>query len=74
METKLSDKIGFSKGNSTVEGIAEIKELVDNGEYAVGFAIHPLPFSDLVKISILNKNASKMYLHRTKTAYCIGNV
>ena len=32
METKLrSDKIGFSKGNSTVEGIAEIKELVDNG-------------------------------------------
>ena len=55
METKLSDKIGFSKGNSTVEGIAEIKELVDNGEYAVGFAIHPLPFSDLVKISDLKQ-------------------
>ncbi|WP_407481468.1 DUF1015 domain-containing protein [Elizabethkingia meningoseptica] len=55
IETKSSDKIGFSKGNSTVEGLKEIKQLVDSGEYAVGFAIHPVPFSDLVKVSDLKQ-------------------
>ena len=53
--SKQSDKIEFEKGNSSVSGIKELKNKVDSGEYAVGFAIHPVPFGDLVKISDLQQ-------------------
>jgi len=54
-DTTLSDEIGFLKGNSSIDGILEIKKLVDNEDYKVGFAIHPIPFSDLVNISNMNQ-------------------
>ncbi len=49
-----SDKIDYLKGNSSIEGIHAIKEKVDSGEYAAGFGIYPVSFSDLVKISDKN--------------------
>ncbi|NAW50928.1 DUF1015 family protein [Elizabethkingia argentiflava] len=55
IDTKSSDKVGFCKGNSTINGIDHIKQLVDNNFYQIGFAIHPVPFSDLVKVSDLSQ-------------------
>lgn len=48
---KTTDKITYVKGDSSVEGILKIKELVDSGEFKVGFGIHPVSFNDLIRIS-----------------------
>lgn len=46
-----SDKIEYLKGNSTIDGIISIKNKVDSGEYAVGFGVYPVGFSDLLRVS-----------------------
>lgn len=46
-----SDKVKFLKGNSTTEGIIELKKRIDRGEGKVAFGIHPISFSEIVKIS-----------------------
>lgn len=46
-----SDNIDYMKGNSSIEGIKELKEKVDSGEYKVGLGIYPVSFNDLIKIS-----------------------
>jgi len=48
---KHTDKITYLKGTSDTTGISELKEKVDSGDYAVGFGIYPISFSDLLKIS-----------------------
>jgi uncharacterized protein (DUF1015 family) len=48
---KHTDKITYQKGTSDTIGITDLKEKVDSGEYAVGFGIYPISFSDLLKIS-----------------------
>lgn len=48
---KHTDKITYQKGTSDINGISELKEKVDSGEYKVGFGIYPISFSDLLKIS-----------------------
>lgn len=51
---KTTDKTTYIKGNSTVDGILELKKEVDSGEYAAGFGIYPVSFNDLVKVSDKN--------------------
>ena len=51
---KTTDKITYSKGNSSIEGINLIKEKVDSGKYKVGFGIYPVSFNDLLKVSDKN--------------------
>ncbi|MGC4129979.1 MAG: DUF1015 domain-containing protein [Bergeyella sp.] len=53
LESK-SDNIEYIKGTSSIEGIKAIKEKVDSGEFAAGFGIYPVSFSDLVRISDQN--------------------
>lgn len=48
---KTTDKIFYLKGNSKVEGIIKLKEIVDSGEYRIGFGVHPVSFHDLIRIS-----------------------
>ena len=48
---KTTEKITYLKGNSTIEGIKEMKEKVDSGEYKIGFGIYPVSFNDLLKVS-----------------------
>ncbi|MCG2793273.1 MAG: DUF1015 domain-containing protein [Weeksellaceae bacterium] len=48
---KHTDKITYLKGTSDTQGIAEIKEKVDSGNYKIGFGIYPISFNDLLKIS-----------------------
>lgn len=48
---KHTDKITYLKGTSDVQGIIEIKEKVDSGNYKIGFGIYPISFNDLLKIS-----------------------
>ena len=50
-DPKVTDKINYLKGNSSVAGIRNIKESVDSGEAKVGFGIYPVSFNDLVKVS-----------------------
>ncbi|MBF8456121.1 DUF1015 domain-containing protein [Kaistella sp. G5-32] len=50
-DPKTTDKITYCKGNSAVEGIIDLKENVDSGEYKVGFGIYPISFNDLLKVS-----------------------
>jgi uncharacterized protein (DUF1015 family) len=50
-DAKTTDKITYLKGNSGIEGILDIKEKVDSGEFKVGFGIHPVSFNDLIKVS-----------------------
>ncbi|MDR2207248.1 MAG: DUF1015 domain-containing protein [Flavobacteriaceae bacterium] len=47
----VSENIEYLKGNSTIDGIIAIKEKVDSGEYKAGFAIYPVSFTDLIRIS-----------------------
>ena len=50
-DPKTTDKITYIKGDSSVQGILDIKEKVDSGKYKVGFGIYPVSFSDLLKVS-----------------------
>lgn len=52
-DIRTSKDIEFVKGDSTVDGILKLKEMVDSGEYQVAFGICPVTFNDLVKISDL---------------------
>ncbi len=51
---KTTDKITYIKGNSTIEGIINMKEKVDSGEHKVGFGIYPVSFNDLLRVSDKN--------------------
>lgn len=53
-DPKTTDKITYINGNSGIEGIIEIKKKVDSGEYKAGFGIHPVSFTDLLKVSDKN--------------------
>lgn len=53
-DPKTTDKITYIKGDSSVEGINQIKEKVDSGSYKVGFGIYPVSFNDLLKVSDKN--------------------
>lgn len=46
-----SDKIDYVKGDSSLQGIIDMKEKVDSGEYKAGFGIYPVSFNDLIKVS-----------------------
>lgn len=48
-----SEKISYVKGTSSIEGINQLKEKVDNGEGKAGFGIYPVSFNDMIKISDL---------------------
>ncbi len=50
-DPKTTDKITYIKGTSSVEGIKDIKEKVDSGDFKVGFGIYPVSFNDLIKVS-----------------------
>ncbi len=50
-DPKTTDKITYLKGDSTIEGIKEIKERVDSGAFKIGFGIYPVSFNDLLKVS-----------------------
>ncbi len=50
-DTDSSDRIGYVKGNSSVEGILKIKDEVDSGKFAAGFGIYPVSFNEMIKIS-----------------------
>lgn len=50
-DTDSSDRIDYVKGNSSVEGIKKIKEVVDSGKFAAGFGIFPVSFNEMIKIS-----------------------
>ena len=50
-DPKTTEKITYIKGTSSLEGIRQIKENVDSGQYKVGFGIHPVSFNDLLKVS-----------------------
>ena len=49
--TDSSEKIGYIKGDSTVEGIKYLKEVVDSGDYVAGFGLYPVSFNEMIKIS-----------------------
>ena len=51
---KVSQKITYLKGNSTIEGIIKLKEKVDSGDFKIGFGIYPVSFNDLLKVSDQN--------------------
>ncbi|QCX52257.1 DUF1015 domain-containing protein [Elizabethkingia sp. JS20170427COW] len=53
--SKNSDRIDFLKGNSTKDGIENLKKLIDDKVYQVGFAMYPVPYTDLVKVSDLDQ-------------------
>lgn len=48
---RTTDRINYVRGNSTLDGILQLKDMVDSGEYEVGFGVHPISYNDLVKIS-----------------------
>jgi uncharacterized protein (DUF1015 family) len=48
-----SEKISYVKGTSSLDGISQIKEKIDDGEGKVGFGIFPVSFNDMIKISDL---------------------
>ena len=50
-DTDSSEKIGYIKGDSTVEGIKYLKEVVDSGDYIAGFGLYPVSFNEMIKIS-----------------------
>ncbi len=50
-DPKTTEKITYLKGNSSIEGIHKIKELVDSGSHKIGFGVFPVSFSDLRKVS-----------------------
>lgn len=53
-EENEDGRMVFIKGNSSMEGILALKENVDTGNFAVGFGIHPVSFSDITKLTHQN--------------------
>ena len=53
-EENEENRMAFVKGNSSMEGILELKKNVDSGDFAVGFGIHPVSFSDITKLTQQN--------------------
>lgn len=53
-DEKEISEITYLSGNSRIEGIKELKEKVDSGDFAVGFGLYPVSFNDLVKIANQN--------------------
>ncbi len=53
-DPKTTDKITYVKGDSSINGIVQIKEKVDSGDFKVGFGIYPVSFNDLLKVSDRN--------------------
>lgn len=53
--TKNNDKIAYINGDATPSGLSDITKMVDSGQYKVGFAVYPVSFSELVKISDLGQ-------------------
>lgn len=49
--TDSSEKIDYVKGNSSVEGIIKMKEVVDQGDFVAGFGVYPVSFNEIIKIS-----------------------
>lgn len=52
--SKTTEKVTYLKGCSSLEGIKEIKDHVDSGNYQAGFGIFPVSFTDLLKVSDQN--------------------
>jgi uncharacterized protein (DUF1015 family) len=50
-DAKTTEEITYIKGNSGIEGIKNMKEKVDSGEFKIGFGIYPVSFNDLLKVS-----------------------
>ena len=53
-EEEENNKMAFVKGNSSVDGLFTLKEKVDSGDFAVGFGIYPVSFSDITKLGNQN--------------------
>ncbi len=51
---KITDRLKYVKGNSTMKSILEMKEMVDRGIYKAAFGIFPVSFNDLIRISDKN--------------------
>lgn len=49
--TDDSDEIAYLRGTSTVEGISNLKNAVDEGGFAAGFGVYPVSFNEIIKIS-----------------------
>lgn len=49
-----NDRMDFVKGDSSTEGILTLKEIVDSGDFLVGFGIHPVSFNDIANIGNQN--------------------
>ena len=49
--TDDSDEISYVRGTSTVEGIINLKNAVENGNFAAGFGVYPVSFNEIIKIS-----------------------
>lgn len=49
--SKISKQIEYVKGNSSIESIHKIKEIVDSKNFEIGFGIYPISFNDLIRIS-----------------------
>ena len=52
-DTRNDRRIGFIHGNRNREGIDSLKQKVDEGDYAVGFAFYPISVDDLQLIADL---------------------
>ncbi len=52
-DTRNDRRIGFIHGNRDKEGIESLKQKVDEGNYAVGFAFYPISVDDLQLIADL---------------------
>lgn len=50
-DTDDSSEISYVKGTSTVEGIVNLKNAVDEGNFAAGFGVYPVSFNEIIKIS-----------------------
>ncbi len=50
-DSKVTEKVTYVKGSSTIDGIIALKEKVDSGLHKVGFGIYPISFNDLLKVS-----------------------
>ncbi len=53
-DPKTTDRITYLKGCSSVEGIQNLKDQVDSGNFKAGFGIYPVSFNDLLKVSDKN--------------------
>ncbi|RQP09433.1 MAG: DUF1015 domain-containing protein, partial [Chryseobacterium sp.] len=50
---KLSKKLSYIRGTSTIDGIMAMKDQVDSGDFVAGFGLYPVSFNDFVQISDL---------------------